>query len=235
MPASRNVFTARTISTLDARRIIDIGCGPGYLLAMLPGYDRLGVDTDPEALEAARALNPDVEFVHQSGTRIPVPDQSFDVAVLSEVIEHVGDENKRPVIDEAHRVLTGGGYLIFTAPFAGLLAFADPLDVKRRLPAIYRRYQRVSGRQPQTAAHIGHKHVSDRELATLFAERFVVLEQRYSGPLSAVLLWILILAQVVHLPERVVRSVDAVLAAENGIWSPRRLACNVRIVARKVG
>jgi 2-polyprenyl-3-methyl-5-hydroxy-6-metoxy-1,4-benzoquinol methylase len=52
----------------------------------------------------------------------PFTDDEFDVVILSEVIEHVGEENKRGVVDEAHCLLRGGGLFIFTAPYAGTFA-----------------------------------------------------------------------------------------------------------------
>ena len=117
-------------------RILDVGCSYGWALNALTGKadELVGVDMDKDALEQARASYPHITFVHQDASTLPFGDAEFDAVILSEVIEHVGDENKQFVIDEVHRVLKPEGLFIFTAPYAGLLAWADPMDFKRRFP-----------------------------------------------------------------------------------------------------
>ena len=55
-------------------------------------------------------------------TDIPVEDQSFDVIVCTEVLEHLPD----PILalKEFHRILSIDGQLILTAPFCSLTHFA---------------------------------------------------------------------------------------------------------------
>lgn len=55
-------------------------------------------------------------------TSIPVPDQSFDAVLCSEVIEHIAHPVK--ALEEFARILRPGGTLILTAPFASLTHFA---------------------------------------------------------------------------------------------------------------
>ena len=53
---------------------------------------------------------------------IPLPDQSVDAIMCTEVLEHIPD----PIgaIKEFSRLLKSGGYLLLTAPFASLTHFA---------------------------------------------------------------------------------------------------------------
>jgi len=53
---------------------------------------------------------------------IPEPNQSFDVILCSEVIEHIPDPVK--ALQEFRRLLKKSGYLILTAPFCSLTHFA---------------------------------------------------------------------------------------------------------------
>jgi SAM-dependent methyltransferase len=55
-------------------------------------------------------------------TSIPEPDGSFDVILCSEVFEHLPDP--LAALDEFARLLTPGGQLVLTAPFASAVHFA---------------------------------------------------------------------------------------------------------------
>lgn len=230
---TRGDFVTSAVQQSGAHKVLDIGCGPGYQLVHLQQCERWGVDMDEEILEVARNLDPGAHLVHQTGAELPFDAESFDAAILSEVIEHVGDENKGLVIDEAHRVLRPDGMFVFTAPYAGAFAWADPLDAKRRMPALYRAFARFAGRQPKTAIEIGHKHVSDAEIADLFDGKFVIESQTYSGPVTAWLVWLQIAASELRFPSRVVGRLNWLRSWESGIRCPRRLAYNTRLVARR--
>lgn len=232
---TRNGFVAEAIKNSGAQRVLDIGCGNGGLLAAIPECERWGVDMDQSALAIARETNPTAQLVHQTGADLPFDDLQFDAVVLSEVIEHVGDENKQAVIDEAHRVLRPGGTFVFTAPYAGVLAWADPMDVKRRLPWLYRLYMRVSGHEPETAMSVGHKHVSSRELTRLFTDRFVITHIRHTGPVTVVLYWIQVVMVALKFPDRAIGVINRIRGEESGITCPPLVAYSVRLVAEKIG
>lgn len=59
---------------------------------------------------------------------IPVPDGTYDAAILAEVLEHVA--HPEPVLKEAGRVLRPGGVLLMTVPFHCDI-HADPHDYAR--------------------------------------------------------------------------------------------------------
>lgn len=101
-----------------AGRVLDIGCGAGPGLRYLSTHDGVqafGVDLVYYPLATAQATTPvrgvvqaDVSFV------VPFADNSFDVVLLSELIEHI--PNGRPLVYEACRVLRPGGRVIVTTP-----------------------------------------------------------------------------------------------------------------------
>ena len=217
-------------------KVLDVGCAYGWTLDALTGRARelWGVDMNSDALAEARRSYPHIHFVHQTAAALPFDDGVFDVVILSEVIEHVGDENKQAVIDEVHRVLKVGGQFIFTAPYAGMFAWADPMDFKRRFPGIYSSYMRLSRYSPDTAIDIGHKHVSLREIETLFGDRFTIEHIRYCGLLMPALTWVLAVGSRLRmLPRRLDHAINRFRAWESGVPYGRILSFNIRLAARK--
>jgi len=97
--------------------LIDLGCGDGVLLyalyfkGLLRNASRVvGVDISKERIERMKKLLPFVdEVVADVQDLREIPDNSFDIAVSTQVIEHVPDDSK--VLKETYRILKPGGYL----------------------------------------------------------------------------------------------------------------------------
>ena len=75
-----------------------------------------GFDLSAEAIGEARGRfqAPELEFAEADVTRLPVPDQSFDLYVSFETIEHLPDD--RGFVAEAVRVLRPGGKFLCSTP-----------------------------------------------------------------------------------------------------------------------
>jgi arsenite methyltransferase len=108
-----------TLEALDLRpgeRVLDVGCGPGYLAAEMAervapdGFVR-GVDPSAPmlAIAAQRAL-PHMELSEGDALSLPADDSSFDAAVSTQVYEYVADI--AAALAEARRVLRPGGRLL---------------------------------------------------------------------------------------------------------------------------
>ncbi|MDX6387229.1 MAG: hypothetical protein QOD85_1031 [Gaiellaceae bacterium] len=74
-------------------RVLDVGCGKGelaYDLAERSGATVIAIDASPWMLEFARARfsHPNVTFV-QADAADYTPEQNLDVAILSNVLEHI--------------------------------------------------------------------------------------------------------------------------------------------------
>jgi len=131
-------------------------------------------------------------------------------------------------------VLKPNGLLIFTAPFDGATAWADPLDFKRRFPSLYRLYMRLSGYEPKTAIEVGHKHISMSAIERLFGDRFCIEDIQFCGFFSPFITWILTAGERTGIfPDSLVKRLNAFRAWEDGVRYPKTLAYNVRLAARK--
>lgn len=102
------------------RNVLDIACGEGYGSAILAQVAThvVGVDIAPEAVNHARERYQgrfsNLEFVLGSATGIPYPDESFDLVVSFETIEHLSEQEA--MLSELRRVLCPDGILIISTP-----------------------------------------------------------------------------------------------------------------------
>lgn len=228
-----------TIKEEYTESVLDIGSGEGWLLAELgPLKRRIGLDTDPEIVKRACDRYPECEYLHLDGSVLPFRDGEFDVAVLSDVIEHVGDENKQNVVDEALRVVRPGGRLVVTVPHQGIWSWLDPLDFKRRYPWAYRLFKRLTKRRPMTSEKIGHQHVTKSEIAELIAGKAAMEAVEYSGWLAPAGDFPLAVAHLLGhfglLPDRVVEMLGRWQTFEASVPAPSLAAGHLRLVARRL-
>ena len=100
-----------------ATDILELGCGPGRLLATVldtyPETRLTAVDLSPYMLERARAeAGPGVALHHANSTRLPFPDESFHAVATMHHLGHMPVEEAAAATREAERVLKPGGRLI---------------------------------------------------------------------------------------------------------------------------
>ncbi|WP_067176503.1 class I SAM-dependent methyltransferase [Microtetraspora niveoalba] len=116
----RSVF--RRLAALSGagpgHRILDVGCGTGYLtrlLAPLVGPDGrvTGVDPSRPMLDHARRRSPgNCSYQVGEGQALPFPDASFDIAVSSFAVHHMPGSGRPAAMAEMFRVLRPGGRLL---------------------------------------------------------------------------------------------------------------------------
>jgi SAM-dependent methyltransferase len=98
------------------RRVLDLGCRYGALTrAYAEGNDVVGVDVDREALAEAAKLGIETRCADVDEA-LPFEDESFDVVVAGELLEHVRDPER--LVGETRRVLRPGGTLAGSVPNA---------------------------------------------------------------------------------------------------------------------
>jgi ubiquinone/menaquinone biosynthesis C-methylase UbiE len=123
--ADRTADLALTCVPTPAR-ILDVGCGTGYLLSRLaaraPHAQVLaGIDAAPAMIEVARAAAADdrMRFVAGTAEQLPWPEATFDLVVSTTSFDHWADQ--RAGLAECARVLAPGGRLVLADLFSTLL------------------------------------------------------------------------------------------------------------------
>jgi len=79
---------------VSGQRILEVGCGQGDLLAFLRPSRGVGVDFSSEMVQRARMLHPGLEFIDADGHDLQMLEGSFDVIILSDLIDDLWDVQK---------------------------------------------------------------------------------------------------------------------------------------------
>jgi SAM-dependent methyltransferase len=71
--------------------VIEIGCGTGELLNGLHAARKMGIDVSPEQIARGKKQFPHLDLRTGSGETAVLPDDSFDVIILSDVLNYAAD------------------------------------------------------------------------------------------------------------------------------------------------
>ncbi|MGE0312628.1 MAG: trans-aconitate 2-methyltransferase [Lautropia sp.] len=84
----RREIVLSEIPARDYARVLDIGCGHGFVTSRLPGRDILGVDVSERAIEQARRIaRPGLRFARCSLFELPALNEPpFDLVVITGVL-----------------------------------------------------------------------------------------------------------------------------------------------------
>jgi 2-polyprenyl-3-methyl-5-hydroxy-6-metoxy-1,4-benzoquinol methylase len=107
-----------------AQRVLEVGCGCGYLSLELAKLGRVvtGIDVSSVAIDAAKdhagRLPADamVSFEVMNATQMAFPDSSFSMVYSVEVLEHLHERDVVPHLREVARVLKPGGVYWLMTP-----------------------------------------------------------------------------------------------------------------------
>ena len=106
--------TLQRLNLKPGERVIDIGCGPGFLCKRMaavvsPTGRVLGIDISEDLIDFAtkNKNNDPIEYRAGDATALPVEPAQFDVAVSTQVIEYLADANA--ALHEIARVVRPGG------------------------------------------------------------------------------------------------------------------------------
>ncbi len=118
--ASRNdaIFQIKKFTLSSESVIMEIGCSSGYLIRDLaksfPGAIIVGADVVKEPLYRLAKTFPCIPLIRFDLLQCPLPDQSVDVLVMLNVLEHIEDDVC--ALQKAFNLLKPGGALIIEVP-----------------------------------------------------------------------------------------------------------------------
>jgi len=123
--ADRTADLALTLAP-QPQRILDVGCGTGYLLRRFAvrcpqAVELTGVDPAPAMIAAARTAGTDGRLRWREGTaeELPFPEAAFDLVVSTTSFDHWADQQAG--LAQCARVLAPGGWLVLTDLFSAWL------------------------------------------------------------------------------------------------------------------
>lgn len=100
--------------------VLEVGCGRGRITRDLARHARrvIAIDPDEKALQAARAYVAagNVEFICCGGEAPACPEGFFDLVVYSLSLHHLPSERMLQSVQQAARLLRGGGKIIVVEP-----------------------------------------------------------------------------------------------------------------------
>ena len=102
-------------SHLGGKKILDIGCGDGSLIAPFCEYnDCYGVDIIDHLIQLSSKKGINAYTIDLDTNRLPFDDEFFDIVICAQVIEHL--INTDHVLSEINRILKRKRFLILSFP-----------------------------------------------------------------------------------------------------------------------
>ncbi len=200
--ASRNDALRQVKKFMPSARavIVEIGCSNGYFIQDLarsfPEAAIIGADVVKDPLYRLAKKLPGIPLIRFDLLHCPLPDQSVDVLVMLNVLEHIKDE--MGALQKAFNILKPGGVLIIEVPASPGLHGAYDMELCH-----FRRYSATGLNKKLTAAgftvsrksHLGFIIFPAFAIVKLLNKWFlrrkksVVLKQASSTSTNALVKW----------------------------------------------
>ncbi|MBA7480179.1 Ubiquinone biosynthesis O-methyltransferase, mitochondrial [subsurface metagenome] len=134
--------TLRNHSDIDDMRVLDVGCSDGYLLELIKNKTSIkenqlyGLEIQRIRFVLARDRINNSNFVNASALDLPFKNDSFDIVIATEVLEHLTQPNV--YIRELYRVLKNKGFFVISTP-SKHTHFIDinPLSIIEAIVSLY--------------------------------------------------------------------------------------------------
>jgi ubiquinone/menaquinone biosynthesis C-methylase UbiE len=120
----------KLLDKIKIKNIIDLGCGDGSMLSCIKSdTDYTGVDISPAQIDSAKKLKrKNAKFLIDDVTNLKIKNNSFDGALLCDVVEHVLSPMK--LFNETKRIVKPNGFMIMAIPNESLWQIARLLTLR---------------------------------------------------------------------------------------------------------
>lgn len=127
------------LNIVKGKKVLDAACGAGYGTALMASVaeEVTGIDISSEAISYANTRYSDIgnaRYLEASIAELPFSDNSFDVIISFETIEHVNEELQNKFLKEIKRCLKDDGILVMSSPdkrtYSDLPGFSNEFHVK---------------------------------------------------------------------------------------------------------
>jgi SAM-dependent methyltransferase len=95
----------------SARRVLDVGCGPGTNTHHFTGADYLGVDFNAAYIESARRRHGRAFMVADVTTYDVSPAERFDLILANSLFHHIDDASTRRILAHLATLLSDDGHV----------------------------------------------------------------------------------------------------------------------------
>lgn len=106
----------REIKKLRPKKILDVGAGEGFTMKKLRdrkiGKEVEGIEYTEEAIKLGKKIHPNLHIVQGDIHALPYPENSFDMVICTEVLEHVTE----PAKALAELVRVSSKYIVLSVP-----------------------------------------------------------------------------------------------------------------------
>jgi len=126
--SSRFNSLLKLIGNVTNKKILDAGCGEGYFLSLMNSKEKFGVELSEKRVSEALKLYPQLKIKIADVRNLPYDDDTFDVIVCSEVLEHVSGYQK--ALKEFKRCVKGHGHIVLSFPNESTVSFGRLLILK---------------------------------------------------------------------------------------------------------
>lgn len=111
---ARRLFIQEHVNILPGQKMLDIGCGTGYILDFLPDIEYFGYDLSLKYIKSAKKkYGHKAHFICAEVSKLNIKNPgTYDYVIASGVLHHLNDEECKLLFDTALIALKPNGKLI---------------------------------------------------------------------------------------------------------------------------